>query len=184
MVALQVRIRSFLICLEIKIYQMESFPLPSFYHIYFPQLSACLKISICFHFSRRQQEQMTGRQKIEETMSKMLHNTNEKLLWDDLIVKTKNHLTSSPQNIILASDKTPVTSQEASISQKEIGLPALKPRDSLKMNLFTKLTSEESQPKPTYLTSALEMLFGEKNRGVFDYAVPEVNNNKMQRRKC
>ena len=114
----------------------------------------------------------------------MLHNTNEKVFWDDLIVKTKNDLTSSPQNIILASDKTPVTSQEASISQKEIGLPALKPRDSLKMNLFTKLTSEESQPKPTYLTSALEMLFGEKNRGVFDYAVPEVNNNKMQRRKC
>ena len=118
---------------------MKSFPLPSFYHIYFPQLSACLKISLGFHFSRRQQEQMTGRQKIEETMSKMLHNTNEKLLWDDLIVTTKNHLTSSPQNIILASDKTPVTSQEASISQKEIGLPELKPRDSLQNSPMKKV---------------------------------------------
>ena len=33
------------------------------------------------------------------------------------------------------------------------------------------------------MTSALEMLFGEKNRGVFDYVVPEVNNNKNTEKK-
>ena len=137
----------------------------------FSQLSACLKISLGFHFSKRQQEPMTGRPKMEETISKILHETNEKLLLNDLIDKTEFLVPSSPQNIIMPSTKTPITSQEASISQMEIGLPELKSRESIKTNLFKKITS------------ALEMLFGEKNRGIFDHVVPEVNNDKNAEKK-
>ena len=103
---------------------------------------------------------------MEETISKILHNTNEKLLWNDLIDKTEFLGPSSPQNISMPSNNTSLTSQEASISQMEIGLPELKSRESIKTNLFKKITS------------ALEMLFGEKNRGIFDHVVPEVNNDK------
>jgi hypothetical protein len=46
------------------------------------------------------------------------HNTNEKLLGDDLIDKTENNFPTFQQNIILPSDKSPATSQEAFIFQR------------------------------------------------------------------